>query len=267
MLKGIYISTKKDGTTYYRVSLTYKNKHISLGSTDDLETAQRRYQLATAIVRNNRYTLLDFNKTDQSMDYEKWVIIHNFRDNGLYFKTPIYLYKSFFTYHLTQHHIFSFDVDDLFFYSNHKIFRRGNYFFVNDFGMQMNILGRYGIKNYASMDKDYRFIDGNCYNLRYENIEIINPYVGVERVEKDMHTFYRAKIHLNGYIVIGYYQSIHKAAVAYNKAVDFVHRYLYPNKNYGYNYVDAISEDEMNYYYTSIQLPDYLIQKASIDLD
>ena len=32
MKKGVYTATKKDGTLYYRSSITFQNKHISLGS-------------------------------------------------------------------------------------------------------------------------------------------------------------------------------------------------------------------------------------------
>ena len=40
MAKGVYKTNKKDGSVYYRVSITYKNKHISIGSYDDENTAQ-----------------------------------------------------------------------------------------------------------------------------------------------------------------------------------------------------------------------------------
>lgn len=265
MAAGVYKTLKKDGTTYYRVSITYKNKHISLGSSVDLDIATRRYKLATSILRNNRYLITDYNNTDQSLDFEKYVVIINFRDNGLYFKTPIYLSKHFFTYYLNQNIELEFDVDDLFFYSNHKIFKRGNYFFVNDYGMQMNILSRYGIRNYASKGKDYHFIDGNPYNLKYENIQIVNPYTGVEQVKTDGSVMYKAKIHLNGYVTIGHYKSINKAAIAYNKAVDFMLRYVTPDKGYSKNYIDSISKEEAEYFYTSIKLPDYLISLVNIE--
>lgn len=189
----------------------------------------------------------------------------NFRDNGLYFKTPIYLAKNYFTYHMDLERILTFDVDDLFFYSSHKIFAKGNYLFVNDYGMQTNILSRYGIRNYASYGKDYLFIDGNRNNFRYENIKIRNPYLGVEQVVHKGTFVYKAKIHLKGYVTIGHYKSIHKAAVAYNKAVDFMLRYVSPDKNYSKNYIEAISKEEAEYYYTSIKLPDYLINLVSFD--
>ncbi len=264
MAQGIYASTYKNGMTYYRVSITYRNKHISLGSTDDENTAIMRYKLASSILRNNKYILTDYNKTDQSLDFEKWIVIMNFRDNGLYFKTPIYLSKSYFTYYLSRQRELFFDVDDMFFYSTHKIFMRGNYLFVNDYGMQINILSRFGIRNHSSLGKDYLFIDGNPNNFKYENIKINNPYIGVEQVIINHKPVYKAKIHLKGYVTLGYFQSIHKAAIAYNKAVDFMLRYITPDKNYSKNYIDAISTDEVEFYYTSIKLPAYLINKVSL---
>ena len=38
----------------------------------------------------------------------------NFRDSGIYIKTPIYLEKRFFTYYYSKSCHFKFDVDDLF---------------------------------------------------------------------------------------------------------------------------------------------------------
>ena len=35
LYKGIFRAVKKDGTVYYRASLTYRGKHISLGSYRD----------------------------------------------------------------------------------------------------------------------------------------------------------------------------------------------------------------------------------------
>lgn len=264
MPTGVYITHKKNGQEYYRVSITYKNKHISLGSSDSYEFAHKRYLLAQRILRNSHYRIDDYNKTNQSLSYEKWVILHNFRDNGFYFKTPIYLHEKYFTYHLSQHIILTFDVDDLFFYGSHKIFKRGNYFFVNDFGMQFNILSRFGIRNHACEGKDYHFIDKNPYNLRYDNINIINPYHGVEKIHKNNQILYRAKIHVNGYIIIGYFHSIHKAAIAYNKAVDFMQRYVSEHKNYTKNYIDAIHEEEIEYLYTTIVLPKNLLNLSPI---
>lgn len=264
MPTGIYEAIKKDGTKYYRASITYRNKHISLGSSDDYETALLCYQTATEILRNKKYKLNDYLISDMAIDFEKWVILLNFRDNGLYFKTPIYLSKHYFTYYLSQQIELIFDVDDLFFYSTHKIFMRGNYLFVNDYGMQMNIMSRFGVRNHASLGKDYTFIDENPHNLRYENINIINPYLGVEKIIKNGKHYYKSKIHINGYLTIGYFKSNHKAAVAYNKAVDFLKRYVKNSKDYSKNFIEGIPQEEIDYYYVSIQLPQSLIKLADI---
>ena len=54
MATGVYTAYKKDGTEYYRVSLTCQNKHISLGSFDDYKTAAAVYSEANAIVRDEK---------------------------------------------------------------------------------------------------------------------------------------------------------------------------------------------------------------------
>lgn len=52
MLPGVYTATKKDGTIYYRSSITYQNKHISLGSYASEDTANQAYQKADALLRD-----------------------------------------------------------------------------------------------------------------------------------------------------------------------------------------------------------------------
>ena len=42
-LRGVYPATKKDGTVYYRASITHQNKHISLGSYDTPGEAHAAY--------------------------------------------------------------------------------------------------------------------------------------------------------------------------------------------------------------------------------
>ena len=44
MLPGVYKAARKDGTLYYRCSITYQNKHISLGSFEKEETAHLAYR-------------------------------------------------------------------------------------------------------------------------------------------------------------------------------------------------------------------------------
>ena len=49
MLPGVYLATKKDGTVYYRSSITYRSKHISLGSFPTEEDAHCAYRCALKI--------------------------------------------------------------------------------------------------------------------------------------------------------------------------------------------------------------------------
>ena len=48
-LPGVFTATKKDGSTYYRASITINNKHISLGSYDDASMANRAYKEASDV--------------------------------------------------------------------------------------------------------------------------------------------------------------------------------------------------------------------------
>ena len=49
-LPGSFQATKKDGTIYYRSSITYKNKHISLGSYSTDEEASFAYKEASLLL-------------------------------------------------------------------------------------------------------------------------------------------------------------------------------------------------------------------------
>lgn len=238
-LPGSFQAKKKDGTIYYRSSITYKNKHISLGSFPTDEEAHAAYVQAGEVLADSEITLESY-CTNILLPFDKWVVLINFRDNNIYFNTPIYLRPKFFYYFLTQKIRLTFDIDDLFFYSSHKISRRGGHLFVADYGMQLTINARYGIKNYAVLDKDYRFINGDFYDYRYDNIEIINTYYGVRLSDSKTSKKYCAKIHLNGNYTIGYYETALEAAIAYNKAIDIVKRNGC-TRNFMLNEMDGIS--------------------------
>ena len=47
---GVYTSAKKNGEIYYRSSVTYSNKHISLGSFHTYELAHAAYILSKKIL-------------------------------------------------------------------------------------------------------------------------------------------------------------------------------------------------------------------------
>lgn len=49
MLPGVYLNKKKDGTLLYRASITHGNKHISLGSFPDEQTAHLAYLEASSL--------------------------------------------------------------------------------------------------------------------------------------------------------------------------------------------------------------------------
>lgn len=120
----------------------------------------------------------------------KWVSLINLRDNGLYIGNPIYLGQQLFYYYLSPHHVLKFDMEDLFYYSSHKIMCRGNHYFVADYGMQQTLTSRYGIKSYGVTGVDYCFVNGDPTDFRRENLQIHNIYHGVRKtVAKTDSTF------------------------------------------------------------------------------
>ena len=204
---GVYQATRKDNSIYYRSSITYKQKHISLGSYDTWEDAHRAYTEASLILRD-----------------------HN---------RCIYMRSKYFLYYLSPTKELKFDIEDLFYYSSHKIMQRNGHLFVADYGMQVNILNRYHIKNYGVKNKDYRFINGDDTDFRYENIEILNTYHGVSHVTVNGTTKYKARIHIRGNYVIGTYDTEIEAAIAYNKAIDILSSKGL-KKNYSQNYIEGL---------------------------
>lgn len=256
-LPGSFQALKKDGTIYYRSSITYKNKHISLGSFPTDEEAHTAYIQAGNLIADTTLTI-DSYSNEYVLSFEKWIILVNFRDNNIYFSTPIYVRPKFFYYYLSPKIRLIFDIDDLFFYASHKISRRGRHFFVADYGMQLTIHARYGIKNYAVLGKDYHFINGDIYDYRYENIEILNPYHGVSLSDTKEKKKYCAKLHLHGNYTIGYYETALEAAIAYNKAIDIVKRNGC-TKNFTFNEVEGISPSVYANIYSKLKISEKII--------
>lgn len=249
MAAGVYTTTKKDGSVYYRVSITYRNKHISLGSYETDTDAALIYNTAKEILGNSQkhYFKADNGLTAYCLcpkifPVDKYIVLLNFRDNHIYIKTPIYLCKHYFLYFLNENVTLTFNTDDLFYYSNHTIMSRGGYYFVNDYGMQTSILSRYGIHSHSVKGRDYIFRNGNEHDYRYENIQVLNPYNGVSQIEKNGRIYYRARIHINGDFIIGTYSSLEEAAVAYNKAADLLSPVT--GIEYTSNYIEGISSIE-----------------------
>lgn len=222
LLPGVSKAQKKDSTIYYRASINYKGKRISLGSYSEESDANQAYLDAKSVIESSRYTINNYSQFGFVLSFNKYICLLNFKDNNIYCKNPIYLSKTYFTYFLSDKEHLLFDVHDLFYYAEHKIMKRGNHLFVYDYGMQINILSKYGIRNYAVPGKDYLFINGNNKDFRYSNIKIINKYYGVSTITKENKTRFLTKIHVNGDLIVGIYDNEIEAAIAYNKASDFL---------------------------------------------
>lgn len=238
-LAGAFQATKKNGTNYYRSSITYKNKHISLGSFSTELLAHTAYLEAGQLVVSAD-DISSYGTKERTLSFEKYVSLINFRDHNVYFKNPIYLEKRYFLYYLSTEDILKFDIDDLFYYASRKISKRNGHLFVADYGMQINLLSRYGIKSHAVRNRDYRFINGDRYDFRYENIEIINRYYGVTRIQQGNLTAYKTKILINGVFTVGVYSTEIEAAIAYNKAADYIQQKM-PHRKYRQNYIDSLT--------------------------
>ncbi len=255
---GVFTANKKNGETYYRASLTFKRKHISLGSYQTPGDAHLAYQEGMRILSDKNINLQTYYKTS-SLSFEKWVSLLNFRDNNIYFGTPIYMGQKLFYYYFSPTHILKFDLDDLFYFSSHKIMKRGNHYFVADYGMQVNIANRYGIKNYAIEGVDYSFLNGDTTDFRRENLLIKNIYHGVRLEQKNGQPVFAARIHIKGNYLIGRYSTEIEAAIAYNKAIDILKKKGF-TKNYTTNYIEAISPREYAEIYSNLTISSKLYQ-------
>ena len=258
MLKGVYKAYKKDGSLYYRSNINYQNKHISLGSYESEIKAYEAYVEAYAILKLGHGAFVNSFETIHSLPFSKLVILFNFRDNGMYITTPIYLRENYFSYYLDESTELKFDIEDLFYYSSRTIIKRGGHLFVNDYGMQVSVLSRFGIRPYAVCGRDYVFNNGDIYDYRYSNITVNNIYHGVICQSTPAGKCYRAQIHLNGYVKIGVYATAKEAAIAYNKAADIIHS-LGNKQNFPTNYIENISPKDYADIYASIKMPDTII--------
>lgn len=250
-LPGAFLSTKKDGSVYYRASFTYKGKHISLGSFGTETEAHEAYRLAQKLIFDNTRFYVNtmreieaWSEFGAALSFDKWVMLLNLRDNGIYCRNPIYLQHRFFYYCLDTDTILRFDIEELFYYMNHKLQKRGNHLFVADYGMQVSILSRYGIKSYGVPGRDYFFVNGDEYDFRSGNIEIVNPYHGVRTATFRGNTVFVARIHINGDYIVGRYSTAEEAATAYNKAADYLESHGI-NKHFPRNYIEDY--DDLKY--------------------
>ena len=88
--KGVFRAVKKDGTVYYRASLTRHGKHISLGSYAVAEDAHKAYEEGLRLLSDLSISLKSYEPASP-LPFEKWVCLLNFRDNGIYLGNPIYM--------------------------------------------------------------------------------------------------------------------------------------------------------------------------------
>lgn len=241
-IQGIYTTTLKNGDVSYRVSTTHQSKHISLGSFSDVNVAQKVYHESRLILSDLSINIDSYND-NFSINHDKFIILLNFRDNNIYFGTPIYLRHNYFEYYLSEKEILKFDRDDLFFYARHKIGKKGGYLYISNYGSQYKILSRYGVRPFAVYGRDYIMVNSDKNDFRYSNIKILNNYMGVQKKEKKGIIYYETLIHINGNYIVGRYDCEIEAAVAYNKAADTLHA-LGHEKKYIKNYIVSLSSDE-----------------------
>lgn len=260
-IRGVYTRLQKNGRLSYRASFTFKTRHISLGSFDTENEASSAYQKALEIAGNPSIGVDDYTSTS-TLPFEKWVSIINFRDNGLYIRTPIYLKKRFFYYYLSPNDILKFDAEDLFYYSNHKILKRGGHLFLSDFGMQVSLTARYGIRSFAVAGRDYIFLNGDSLDFRYANIKIINKYFGVTTERTLPKPVYLSKININGSVIIGRYDSEEAAALAYNKVVTLLKEAGFPKK-YEENYIEGFEHPSKKELYRNVSVSKRILKFIS----
>lgn len=251
-IKGVFVTKKKDGTPSYRASLTYKNKHIALGSFENMIAARTAYEEGCKIISDSVIGISDYGKFN-GIPYDKFIVLINFRDSGLYCSNPLIIRKNYISYYLSFDEELKFSKDDLFYYMSHRILRRGRHLYVNDYGMQLSLGSRYGIKSYAVEGRDFRFVNGDQLDYRYENIEILNMYNGVEYINGQRKSGYRVKIHVVGDLIVGYYDDVIKAAIAYNKAIDILKRNGC-DKDFSPNFVEEINGKAYAEIYSEIKI-------------
>lgn len=261
--QGVYKTTQKDGSTYYRVSITHKGKHISLGSFKKEDEAGYAYIEAKEILSDPEITIKKIIVYEEFyyLSFEKRISLINFRDNNIYIANPIYIMNKMFYYYLSADEILKFDADELFYYSSHKIQKRGGHIFVNDFGKQLNLVNRYGIKAHAVYGRDYIFKNGDIYDFRISNIEIINSYNGVSGCIDRKRNKYKAVIHLKGNFTVGHYDTPEEAAIAYNKAVDMLSDIGFPVK-YETNEIKKLNKNQITAIYNKIKVPEKIKNAA-----
>ena len=142
--------------------------------------------------------------------------------------------------------------------------RRGNHYFVADYGMQVTLTSRYGIKSYAVPGTDYCFRNGDPTDFRRENLEIHNIYHGVRKTAaKTGQYIYTVRIHIRGNYLVGRYANETEAAIAYNKAIDILRSKGVTN-NFSYNYVEEIAPSRYAEIYSALTIAPGILNYPTI---
>lgn len=261
-MEGAYLARHKDGSIYYRSSVTRRGVKISLGGFSTAEAASLAAREAVSIYDDPGIVLGNVRQRLHALSWEKAVSVINHRDNGIYVKTPVYLRNGYFSYFLPDGRELKFDTDDLFYYSSHRILARdGGSLYVNEYGMQTRILSRYGIRNYAVEGKDYYFVNHDPTDLRSANIVVLSRYHGVHPVMAAGVPFYEARIHLNGDWKLGRFRTENEAAVAYNKAADLLRQSGF-RREWPENYIEDLKPSDYADLYVAIELPERFMTMA-----
>lgn len=268
MASGVYPAQKKDGTPYWRASVTHKGKHISLGSYDDEAVAEHAYEEACELLRGaakgktsgdsisvekSSLGISDYSDRKRALAFDKWVALVNFRDNGIWCRGPIYLRKGYFEYYLSATEDYRFGPDDLFYYTHHTIQKRGGHLFVADYGMQVSVLSRYGVRPYSVPGRDHYFKNGDDHDYRPGNLVVVNRYIGVQQESRRKNFVARINMGHGRTIVVGHYDTEEEAAIAYNKAVDVL-RVAGSDRAYEKNYLDDVSPAKYIVLYNNIKI-------------
>lgn len=254
MLPGVYVDIKKNGEKNYRSSITLDGKHISLGSYETEIQASAAYSLAYEVLNDVKHSLYNYSES-YPIKFDKYISLINLRDNKLYFSNPIYIRKRFFSYFYSPFEELKFDMDDLFYFSQHKIMCRGSHYFVSEYGMQTSLRERFGIKSFSVEGRDYRFVNSDSLDFRRENIIVLNNYYGVTYEEKKLKKIYKATIHVRSNYVIGKYKTDVEAAIAYNKAADILTANGF-EKKFFQNYIEEITNRQYAEIYSSLPISD-----------
>ncbi|MCR5238041.1 MAG: hypothetical protein K6E34_12665, partial [Lachnospiraceae bacterium] len=154
----------------------------------------------------------------------------------------------------------------LFYYSSHTIQRRGNHLFVAEFGLQERVLARYDIPGFAVLGKDYRFVNGDHTDLRYANVDVINPVKNIRKRKEGRDEVYNVKMHINGDWNIGSYPTHEMAIIAYNKALDEAKKHGLKRRTEILDIPEGLSPALYAKIYSAIELPvKYLEYLSGLD--